>query len=133
MEDQIPIKNLLGRLKTVRFIDIKAGLLNGARQRAKAKGIPFNLVTADIHIPDLCPALSIPLGVTPGKLTDSTPTLDRIYNFMGYVRGNVIVVSWRANRIKNNADIHELRALADFYEGLIKGSWMGHLKEKPSA
>ncbi len=130
MEDQIPVREI-GRSKTIRFIDIKAGLLNGARCRARAKGIPFNITSADITVPDLCPALGIPLGVTPGKLTDSTPTLDRIYNFLGYVRGNVVVVSWRANRLKNNADIHELRALADFYEGLIKGAWMSHMKEAP--
>jgi hypothetical protein len=30
----------------------------------------------------------------------------------GYVRGNVIIVSWRANRIKGNATVDELQLLA---------------------
>ena len=38
----------------------------------------------------------------------------------GYVKGNIIVVSMRANRIKTDATFDEIRKVADFYEKLLK-------------
>lgn len=42
------------------------------------------------------------------------PSLDRTDNRKGYVRGNVRVISFRANQIKNDASADELRALAEY-------------------
>jgi hypothetical protein len=42
-------------------------------------------------------------------------SLDRRNNDLGYVPGNVVVVSLRANQLKNDATVTELRQLADFY------------------
>ena len=50
--------------------------------------------------------------------TEGSPSVDRIDPNGGYVRGNIVVVSWRANRLKGNAMVNELRAIADFYEQL---------------
>lgn len=86
-------------------------LWNGAKQRAKALGIEFTLTQADIVIPERCPWLDIPLvgarnqGRGP---RDNSPTLDRIIPEVGYVRGNIIVISSLANRIKNNATPEQL-------------------------
>lgn len=107
-----------------RFRDIKQSLLSGAKSRARSAGLPFNITIEDIIIPDLCPALGIPLAITPGQRTDSSPTLDKVHNDMGYVKGNVLVVSWRANRLKNNATIHELLSLANFYANHASTAWM---------
>lgn len=51
------------------------------------------------------------------KRHDGSPTIDRIINDLGYVKGNVIVISWRANRIKSDATLAELKAIVAFYEG----------------
>lgn len=69
---------------------------------------------------DLCPALGIPLGYarSDGKLNDHSPTIDRIDNTLGYVPGNIVVVSWRANAIKRNATLAELEAVTAYYRGL---------------
>lgn len=107
-----------------RFRDIKGSLLSGAKSRAKKNGFPFNLEIEDIVIPDYCPALGIPLEIVPGMRTDASPTLDKVHNDMGYVKGNVVVVSWKANRLKNNATIHELQSLAEFYSKFIGSQWM---------
>lgn len=56
-----------------------------------------------------------PLALGSG-LSDMSPSLDRLIPSKGYVKGNVVVVSWRANRLKNNASLADLRALVDFYE-----------------
>lgn len=45
----------------------------------------------------------------------NSPSLDRLVPSIGYVRGNVAVVSWKANRAKNNLTARELRHLAIFY------------------
>ncbi len=83
-----------------------------AKSRAKLCGVPFDLIPEDISIPATCPVLGIPLSRGAGKLHDGSPTLDRFIPELGYVRGNVCVVSHRANRIKNDASLLELEAVA---------------------
>lgn len=51
---------------------------------------------------------------------DHTPTLDRIIPKLGYVPGNVIIVSARANRIRNDATVDELYKVYKFYAAKIK-------------
>jgi len=94
-------------------------MVAGARRRAAEKGWDFNLTIEDVRIPDACPIFGKPFvfGLGSGK-SDWSPSLDRIDNARGYVRGNVIVVSELANRIKNNATVAQLRKIADFYEAL---------------
>lgn len=95
--------------------DAVKSMLSAAKSRAKRAGVPFDLSPEDVMIPNYCPALGLKLERGRGYPTDSSPSLDRIRPSLGYVRGNVVVVSNRANRIKNNATINELRLLADFY------------------
>lgn len=66
-------------------------------------------------IPERCPVLGIPLRL--GEMSDraSSPSLDRIDPRRGYVRGNVLVVSYRANQIKSDATPDELRRVAAFF------------------
>lgn len=82
-----------------------------ARARAKEQGIPFAITSKDIVIPECCPVLGIPLFFTPGKLTDNTPTLDRIVPSLGYVKGNIAVLSCRANRLKQDATVEDVLKL----------------------
>lgn len=93
-------------------------MLSAARSRAKAKSLPFNLTADDISIPATCPVLHVPL--VPGS-GDQAPSLDRIVPSKGYVRGNVIVLSSRANRIKNDATADELHDIAEFVNALNRG------------
>ena len=92
-------------------------LLYAARRRATTRQIEFDLTEEDIVIPEYCPILGLKLqpvrGVT-GR--DSSPSLDRIDNSKGYVKGNVAVISFRANTLKNNATADELRAIANFMD-----------------
>jgi transposase-like protein len=86
-------------------------LLRHARSRAKRKGIVFDLREEDITVPLNCPVLGIPLCAGDGKFGPSSPTLDRHDPVKGYVRGNVAVISFRANLLKNDATIEELEAV----------------------
>ncbi len=88
-------------------------LLVAARKRAKEAGVPFNLKHADIVIPSVCPVLGIPLLFKDPTRVASI-TLDRVIPELGYVRGNVCVISGKANRIKNDATLAELEAVVRY-------------------
>jgi hypothetical protein len=96
-------------------------MLSRVRARARLRGLDFSLTLDDITIPDICPVLGIPLKKGIGVACDNSPELDRIKNDIGYVPGNVMVISRRANRIKNDATVDELLTIASFYKGLGKG------------
>lgn len=92
-------------------------LLESARHRARTRGHEFTVTAEDIHWPTHCPALGMELiyGGHRGFHPHSA-SLDRRDNDRGYVPGNVFVLSWRANRIKNDASSAELRAIADYLD-----------------
>jgi len=93
-------------------------LFAGAKQRANRSGIPFTITIGDVVVPSVCPVLGIPLVVSAnGTPTDNSPSLDRFENSRGYVPGNVRVISMRANRIKYDATVAELRLVLAYAEG----------------
>lgn len=95
-------------------------MLSQAKVRAKRKGLPFDITRDDLTVPARCPVLGIPLAVsTDGNPSDGSPSLDRLIPEEGYIRGNVIIVSNKANRIKSDASLDDLRAVVDFYELLL--------------
>lgn len=97
-------------------------MLIRSRARAKKLGLEFNLEESDLIIPSVCPVLGIPLYFSnTGKkgATDNTPTLDRVDNSKGYVKGNVFVISSRANILKRDAEEWELRAIADYMKSIL--------------
>jgi hypothetical protein len=69
---------------------------------ALREGIKFELKPEDVPWPDVCPILGIPIKRTPGAAGDGSPSLDRINPALGYVVGNVRVISHRANTLKSN-------------------------------
>ena len=93
-------------------------LLTKAKGRAKKFGIPFDLTKEDIVVPEICPVFKKLFIYGVGRRHAFSPSLDRIDNTKGYIKGNVIVVSWRANHLKNDASIKELEALTNFYKDL---------------
>ena len=95
-------------------------LLYAAKRRAVTREIEFDLTVEDIIIPEYCPVLGLKLQPVQGITgRDSSPSLDRIDNSKGYVKGNVAVISFRANTLKNNATADELRAVADFMDKML--------------
>ena len=96
-------------------------MLSGARRRALIKNIEFNLDAQDIWDAwpqDLkCPILKIELITGRVDLYNS-PSLDRIDNNKGYVKGNVIIVCFRANCIKNDGTWQEIMEIGEFYKQL---------------
>ena len=94
-------------------------LLGRSRIRARKLGMEHNLTIEDIIIPENCPILDIKLFVSDNPQNYNSPTLDRIDNTKGYIKGNVIVVSWRANSLKSNASLQEIQKVANFYRKFL--------------
>jgi len=89
---------------------------NTTKALAKKRGLAFTIRFCDITWPEFCPVFGVRMSrVVRGMNGDWGPSLDRIDNTKGYVPGNVIVVSAKANRIKSNATPEELRQVAGFY------------------
>ena len=84
------------------------------KARAKKDGTPFFIEPCDIIIPEYCPVLGLPLTFNSGRPQDNSPSLDRINPDLGYVKGNVRVISYRANTLKNNASMEELLAVVEY-------------------
>lgn len=99
-----------------RRTDPRSSLLARAKDRAKKQGIPFSIIKEDIIVPECCPVLGIKLCVGDGSQNENSPSLDRLIPENGYVPGNIRVISLRANAIKNDATIEELRKVADWLE-----------------
>lgn len=86
------------------------------KSKCKKKNIPFSISEKDIIIPEYCPVLGIKLVMNKGKMKDDSPSIDRIITNLGYVENNVVVVSWKVNRIKNNCNILDLIKISEFYK-----------------
>lgn len=86
-----------------------------ARARARKKNIEFDITPDDIVIPEYCPLLGITLNtnVDDCGMRDYSPSLDRINPHKGYMKGNIWVISYRANTIKSNAHPKEIMLLAE--------------------
>lgn len=99
--------------------DIRKYLFNSAKARAIQRGLEFTITLNDIVVPEKCPILGIPMSYHRGIKQDDSYSLDRIDSSKGYVKGNVWVISLRANRIKNDSTPNELRLIADRVEQIL--------------
>lgn len=78
-------------------------MLGRARSRAREKGLDFALLPDHLKpLPVRCPIFDIELTRGNGQQDPAAYSLDRIDNTKGYVLGNIVVMSYLANRLKND-------------------------------
>lgn len=100
------------------------------KSRAKRDDIVFDLTPEDISnltIPITCPVLGIPLRQERGRQTDNSISIDRIDSTQGYTLDNVVIVSWKVNRLKSNASLDEMRKMVTFYESIAEDKSDSHI------
>lgn len=98
--------------------------LGAAKTRCKDSGTEFDLELDDLApFPLVCPVLGVDLDwLSEGRGgSDYSPSLDRLDPNAGYVKGNVAIISNKANRIKNDGNIEEVAAVLRWLE-MQKGS-----------
>ena len=97
-----------------REANVEMVMWHNSKNRAKKKGLPFDLTIEDLEIPEKCPILGLELKVGLNSSLEISPSLDRIVPELGYVKGNIRVISHRANRLKSDACIEELEAILKY-------------------
>ena len=105
--------------KESRERNIEQAMLTNARNRAARRGLEFNLELSDIVIPEKCPLLEVPFQFGTKECYDYSPSIDRIDNSKGYVKGNIQIISMKANAMKNSASLEELHT---FCENILRYS-----------
>lgn len=98
-------------------------VFQNARKRAFIKNVPFELTKQDIY--DLagshCPVFGIEFIFSGNsKVVPSSPSLDRIIPEKGYVKGNVAVISMKANVIKQNATYDEILKVSQWLKDQVE-------------
>ena len=90
--------------------------MRSCRARSKEKDLPFNL-TED-YLKEIwsgyCPVFNTALNLDAKKGVLGHAQLDRIVPSLGYVEGNVVWLSERANRIKDDATLEDLERLVEW-------------------
>lgn len=81
------------------------------RDKSRKIGLDFNLTKEDLEVPSFCPVLGIELSLDRETSNDNKPSVDRIDNLKGYIKGNIRVISGRANRIKSDASLKEIEQI----------------------
>ena len=83
----------------------------------------INLTVKDIVVPTHCPVFGFLLSTNPIRRRDNSPSLDRIIPELGYVRGNVMVISLLANMIKSSGTPEQIQAVATWLREVYP-SWL---------
>lgn len=92
------------RQKEKLLSDVPYRLYTRARNRTRKVELDCTILPEDIIVPDVCPVLKTPFEYG----TYYTASLDRIDSTKGYIKGNVQVMSHKANAMKNSATKEEL-------------------------
>ena len=111
----------------------------GKRSSAKQNGVEFTIEPTDIpgvkirevitidcngrkhtsweatEYPKVCPVFGIDLDWGMNGLNGNSPSLDRIDPTKGYVKGNVMMMSDLANRMKQNATPEQLKQFSRYF------------------
>ena len=92
-----------------------SGMYSRVKSRAKKQDIPFDITLEDIIIPEICPVLGLKLEWNFGRqgYFPNSPSVDKIKPHLGYTKGNVRVISARANLLKSDATSAEMSLILE--------------------
>jgi len=98
------------------LVSAKKAKLRCKKYFCKTNNIPFTLCYEDIEWPSHCPILGIELDYFADIKKASSPSFDRINPKLGYLRGNVCIISSRATTLKNSGTSKEHRLISDYID-----------------
>lgn len=114
------LKKMRKKLKNNNWRNYK---LSRVKSYAKTRGIPFALTLEDLDMPEKCPILGIKLNYASENKKEKwdSPSVSRVIPDLGYIKGNIKIVSLRAALLRSNADIWELEKVLDDFCSPAKG------------
>lgn len=90
-------------------------LITKLSQQARMKKIPFDICVDDIEWVDKCPILGYNLDYfSIGGRKFNTVSFDKKDPTKGYTKGNVFIISNRANSIKSDMSLEQLERLLEY-------------------
>jgi hypothetical protein len=89
------------------------------RQNAKVSKWGWELSYHDITWNMVCPVLGLELDWFAEYRKENSPSFDRVNSKLGYIKGNVQIISSRANRIKNDGTADEHRLIVAYMDNHI--------------
>lgn len=78
----------------------------------------WSIEYSDLEYPKYCPVLGLELDWFHEVRSENSPSINRIDSTKGYIKGNVAVMSWRANRIKNDGTLEEHQKIVEYLSKL---------------
>jgi hypothetical protein len=110
----------LGRKQSLKYrlSNPRWAILSNIKCRAKEANLECSVITEDIEIPEYCPVLGVKLSKygEDDYQRKYAPSVDRVDNMKGYTKDNIRIISERANRLKSDASIDELKAIVKYME-----------------
>ena len=116
---------LIDKINKNMFKDVNT-IYSRLKSSAKKRNIPFHLKLTDIDqigCPMNCPVLGIRLNYNAREQEDDSPSFDRIDSTKPYSIDNVVIISWKANRLKSNATLKELKMIVEFLDNHPDGCY----------
>ena len=107
--------------------DIQYRLYRRAKSSAAQRNILCTITKADIQVPEKCPVFGTLFSENHDTMYRAT--LDRIDSSKGYEPGNIQVISWLANTMKNNATPEELVLFARW---ILRTVHLVHVEREPN-
>lgn len=88
------------------------------KYNAERTGYTWGVEFGDIEWPTHCPILGLELNYFAEFRQENSVSFDRIDSNIGYEKGNIQILSWRANRIKNDGSAEEHRLIANYLDSI---------------
>lgn len=91
--------------------------LSTLKRRARTQAVPFDLRKTDLVLPVVCPVFGTTLVYDRNQDFENAASVDRIKPELGYIRGNIAIISLKANMMKQRCtDPEDFRRLAAWLE-----------------
>ncbi len=105
------------------------------QERSKRRGYSSDLEISDLPVLGVkCPILGVAYTKGSLKNKDYSPSVDRINSNLPYLKkykDNLVFISHRANRIKSDASVEELRLIIQYIEASKYGCESSLIDSKP--
>lgn len=108
-------------------------LWGSIKRRCKDKGLDCDLSLEYLReiAPDFCPVFGVKLkwdgwGENNQRASEDSPSVDKIDPNKGYTKDNIIIISWKANRLKSNANYEDLFIVANWLKSTTESKLNGN-------